>query len=210
VVTVAITGATLFLKQYLTKKADNLATKEDLADLTRPVEAIKLEFRLQEERARAMHSRELAAHQVLFEHEFTIYRDLWKQVLEVRTKIDQYSPQALLAAKFGSAISVPGYKEVKSAAEELDQYLKLHKPFFAPDVNFSLQVFHLSVGRIAAQTAILTNISDEEVEKHIDKIVKELAETQYALESAIRSRLYPNLWLPAKPSDANPEEEGPI
>jgi len=76
VVTVAITGATLFLKQYLTKKADNLATKQDLADLTRPVEAIKLEFRLQEEHARAMHSRELAAHQVLFEQEFMICRDL--------------------------------------------------------------------------------------------------------------------------------------
>ena len=193
-VTLCTTCATIFLKSYLGRKADNLATKEDLAALTRPVEEIKLEFKLQEERARAALGIQLAAHRVLFEHEFEVYRDLWKKVLEVKDRLHDYESLALEAARLGLADQVAGCREVSDAAKELNAFAESHKPFFVPEVSAALFMMSASLQLIAAESSILNSISENEIKELITKNLEEIGSRQRLLEEAIRGRLYPDLW----------------
>lgn len=194
IVTLSILGATACLKSFLSRKAENLATKEDLAALTRPVEEIKLEFKLQEERARAVLGIQLAAHRVLFEHEFEVYRDLWQRVLAVRDKLRNYESLALAAARHGLADRVAGYEEVGEAAKGLVAFAESHKPFFAPQVNAALYMLSISLRQIAAESSILDSISESEIKALITKNAEETGTRQRTLEEAIRGRLYPDLW----------------
>lgn len=194
VIALSIAGCALFLKTYLSRKAEHLATKEDLAALTRPVEEIKLEFRLQEERARATFGIQLAAHRVLFEHEFQVYRDLWERILVVRDKLNKYVSLAFVAARTGPADRVAGYGEVSDAAKELIAFSERHRPFFAPEVHKALFMLSVTLRQIAAESSILDSISDDEIQSRIKKNVDETAVSQRVLEKAIRNRLYPDLW----------------
>lgn len=69
----SIVGLGLYLRAYLKKKAENLATKEDIATITKQVEFIKGEIGAQ-----------LYVHQTRYENEFQILKDLAEKVVEVK------------------------------------------------------------------------------------------------------------------------------
>ena len=73
VLTVAVGGLGLYLRSYLSRKAENLATKEDIGKVTTEVEAVKA----------AIGSR-LHVSQVRYEKEFQILSDLSEKLVELR------------------------------------------------------------------------------------------------------------------------------
>jgi hypothetical protein len=67
VILAAIGVAAFYLRNYVRKKAENLAQKEDLQDLTKIVEGVRSQF-----------ERVNLVHRVQFEAEFRACQDLWR------------------------------------------------------------------------------------------------------------------------------------
>ena len=69
-----------YLWNYLSKKAENLATKEDIASITHEIEAVKLQYSLHIEDNKAKHQLRLAALDArlrVHQEAFTLWRELY-------------------------------------------------------------------------------------------------------------------------------------
>jgi len=73
-----------YLPTYFSEKAKNLAQKEDLEHLTRKVESIRHEFSTAVERLRAHLDRATYVSKAHFDIEFGIYREIWRELVELR------------------------------------------------------------------------------------------------------------------------------
>ncbi|GJQ52770.1 MAG: hypothetical protein HKUEN02_16170 [Anaerolineaceae bacterium] len=62
-----------YLPSYFSKKGENLATKEDIKEITEKVEEIRVEY------AKRMH-----VHEKAFDKEFEVLSELWKALIELR------------------------------------------------------------------------------------------------------------------------------
>lgn len=72
-----------FLSPYLAKKGENLATKEDIAEITRKVEEVKLQYSLLTENLKAKHQLRLGALEKRLEvHQlaFVLWRNLYGSI----------------------------------------------------------------------------------------------------------------------------------
>jgi hypothetical protein len=101
----------LLLKEYLPgyarEKGKNLATREDIADITRKVEAVKADYTRDLERVRAESEaanrriqaeldRTTFVHRVQFETEFATLSDLWIKLAAVRARMDALRPRVTI------------------------------------------------------------------------------------------------------------------
>lgn len=68
-----VVGLGLYFRSYLKKKAENLATKEDVSKITKQVESMKATIGAQ-----------LYIHQVRYQNEFNILMDLTEKLVELR------------------------------------------------------------------------------------------------------------------------------
>jgi hypothetical protein len=68
-----VVGLGLYFRSYLKKKAENLATKEDVSEITKQVESMK-----------ATVGAQLYIHQVRYQNEFNILMDLTEKLVELR------------------------------------------------------------------------------------------------------------------------------
>jgi hypothetical protein len=73
-----------YLPSYFAEKAKNLAQKEDLEDLTRQVESVRHEFSAAVERLKAELDRAAHVSKAHFDTEFTIYREIWRELVDLR------------------------------------------------------------------------------------------------------------------------------
>lgn len=85
--------------KYFEEKAKNLAQKQDIEDLTKTVESVKLEFQRELESIKKQHNLEIEQYKaqleqvklvgrVQFEKEFQIYAVLWKALVKLRFTIN--------------------------------------------------------------------------------------------------------------------------
>lgn len=79
-----LAGIGSFLGSYLRKKADNLATKEDISQITSQVESIKLDYSKNLEALKAVIGSQLYIHQTRYQNEFNILMDLSERLIELR------------------------------------------------------------------------------------------------------------------------------
>jgi len=73
-----------YFPSYLKKKAENLATKEDVGEITKSVEAIKHEYSTDLESLKAVIGSKLYIHQTRYQNEFNILIDLSEKLIELR------------------------------------------------------------------------------------------------------------------------------
>jgi hypothetical protein len=73
-----------FIPAYLKKKGENLATKEDIGEITRKVESIKHEYSADLESLKAAIGSQLYIHQTRYQNEFNILKDLSEKIVELR------------------------------------------------------------------------------------------------------------------------------
>lgn len=73
-----------FFPKYLEKKAENLATKEDIGKITREIEKVKAECAAHIESIRAALGSQLYIHQTRYEKEFEIFTELTAKLVELR------------------------------------------------------------------------------------------------------------------------------
>ena len=73
-----------YFPSYLKKKGENLATKEDIGEITKQVESIKHQHSTDLESFKALIGSQLYIHQTRYQNEFNILRDLSAKITELR------------------------------------------------------------------------------------------------------------------------------
>lgn len=81
IVTALVTPIIWYFMPYFKEKGKNLATREDIEELTRLVESVKTE-----------HAKKLAAHTVRFEKEFKALEEIWEKLLKLRNTAMKLRP----------------------------------------------------------------------------------------------------------------------
>ncbi len=119
----SIVGLGLYFRAYLEKKAENLATKEDVAAITKQVELIKGEIGSQ-----------LYVHQMRYQNEFNILRDLAEKLVELRDSALSLRPvvgSAEANTDEGKRKLVNRYYE---AMKDLYKFCEQRRPFFTDEI----------------------------------------------------------------------------
>ena len=73
-----------YFPSYTKKKGENLATREDIHEITRQIESVKTEYAKELEGLKSELNAKFHAHTVRFQKEFQVYEQIWKALLELR------------------------------------------------------------------------------------------------------------------------------
>src|SRR5687768_10931615 len=82
-----IFGIRYLLQAYFAEKGKNLASKEDLEELTCKVEGVKTQYSSELERLRFELGRASFVHQAQYETEVRVYEEIWKCLVDVQTTV---------------------------------------------------------------------------------------------------------------------------
>ena len=145
-----------FIGPYLREKGKNVATREDIADITRKVENIKQEFTKGVERLKADLDRTTHVSKQQFDVEFAIYRDIWEKLVTVRQRFFALNPyiSELLPAQAGQERRQRRIEEFNSAYGDFISTVDRNQPFYSDEVYTAL-------------SAIIEVCIDEKVESEI-------------------------------------------
>jgi hypothetical protein len=119
-----------FLPSYMGEKAKNLATKEDIAEITKRLEGVKSEI-----------GSRLHVHQRRYEHEFALMLELSEKLVELRDAARSLRP----VAGYLPADPVEDKKRRRIRFNDANQALyafrESRKPFFPAEIYSLIEVF---------------------------------------------------------------------
>jgi hypothetical protein len=182
----SVAGAGIYLRTYIGKKAENLATKEDVALLTRKVESVKSSFRIQEESVKAALAKDVTAHEARFAMELPIYREIWELYLAVDVALDHVRIAARVGTTTQGKSRQEAYADFQAALAMLKAAVRRQEPFFAPEVNDAIMHATLPLRMIA----VLAAKADGDNEAALEVETKQMVSSMSLLSSAIRARLH--------------------
>src|SRR5271157_5441463 len=87
-----ITVAVWHITSYIKEKGKNLATREDIHEITRQIESAKIEYAKELEGIKSQLNAKYHAHTVRFEKEFKVYEQIWKTLVELRNATVKLRP----------------------------------------------------------------------------------------------------------------------
>jgi hypothetical protein len=123
-------GVGWFLQSYLGAKGKNLATKEDIGDITQKIEEVKA----------ALGSR-LHIHKVRYEHEFKILLELTEKLVAVRDAATGLRPETGYEDINDPEVRKRRAASYIDAARELYLYVETRQPFFPEDLYLTMKEF---------------------------------------------------------------------
>ncbi|MDB4890268.1 MAG: hypothetical protein JWL61_2123 [Gemmatimonadetes bacterium] len=188
VLSLAIIGGGIYLRSYIGKKAEHLATREDVDILTSKVESVKSSFRLQEEAVKAALAKDVTAHESRFQMELPIYREIWEKYLTLDVALTHVRISARAGVTTDGRDHRLAYANFRTELEALQALIKRHEPFFAPEVQRALTTATLPL-RVIAATATGAP-SPEEQEAILNRESKEVVNSMHSVSTSIRDRLY--------------------
>jgi len=190
---IGFAGIGFFIKDYIKKKAENLATKEDIQEITHKIEEVKHEYATQLETVRASLTSQVHIHQVRYEKEYQILSELTKCLVELRDtaralrpKFDRINPNESEEERKERRLGL-----YSKATLALYQSLQYNRPFYPEPIfeilskfdektfNEAFQYSHADINKVGDLLAYF-----DEAEKNVEEITK-LAEEAI---SAIRDR----------------------
>lgn len=146
-----VTFIAVFLAAYAREKGKNLATSEDIHEITRQIESIKTEYAKELESIRAEYStglkyfesqltRRLQVDGIRFEKEFQVYQDVWAALIEFQKSVHCLRAVVILP------IPEPGMREealgnFREKREVFDATFGKNSPFIAKNVYIALANF---------------------------------------------------------------------
>ncbi len=87
-----ITILVWYIASYVKEKGKNLATKEDIHEITRQIESAKMEYAKELEGIKSQLNAKFHAQTVRYEKELQIYEDIWKTQVELRNAAVKLRP----------------------------------------------------------------------------------------------------------------------
>jgi len=141
-ISIILIGAFLF--SYSKKKAENLATKEDITEITKKVEAVKHEYSSKLESVKTVLCARLFTQQVRYQNEFNILVSLSEKLTELRQALSNFEFQFL-----SNKQKAENFVDTKQAAEKtlsamgalMEEY-EAHKPFYPQEIYDSVNKLH--------------------------------------------------------------------
>ena len=194
---VAIVTISLLLKQYLPKylerKAENLATKEDIGAITKEIESVKTDYSMRLERLRNALDKTKYMHQKQFNLELAVYRDLWKQLVILREATGSLRPIMDNPLKEGEREEQRKQERGKAffeAYNPLNRTIEDNRPFYAEEIWAELR----NLSDLTWAEAVDYRFSDEgrEWEKYWlkqEKNMKAISEQTNKICDLIRTRI---------------------
>lgn len=151
VLQVVVAFVAVYLAAYIREKGKNLATSEDIHEITRQIESIKTEYAKELESLRAGYSTGLKYFEsqlsrrrqvdgIRFEKEFQVYQDVWAALIEFQRSVH------FLRAVVNLPTSEPGMREealgkFRETREAFDATFGKNSPFIAKNVYIALANF---------------------------------------------------------------------
>ena len=131
-----------YLPAYAAQKGRNLATKEDVADITTSIESVKSGYAHELESVRAAIESRLGIHQFRYQREFAILVRLSKKVVELRDATTMLRPESEYVNPDESEDERKRRKLARytSASRELYQFYEPRRPFLPETLLKSLRV----------------------------------------------------------------------
>ena len=121
--------ATLYLRQFVSKKAENLAQKQDLADLTTIVERVKSQF----ERANAVE-------QLKLEKEFSTCVSTWSEACDAHREFCRLFPLAIVGPQPTNQAEVFGRAQLKFSSTLEASRPFMHDPVWSAFEKFDVEM----------------------------------------------------------------------
>jgi hypothetical protein len=182
-----------FLPKYFGKKGENLATKEDISEITNKMETVKHDYARQLESTKAELSAQLNTHGFRYEKEYEVLSELTALLVEVRDA--SLSLRPVMDSRDSSKKDDEIKKERLQRLFEADRALYISRekkrPFYPPEIYEAV----LAVEKSARSESINYQFKDrfdgnvmsywEEAEKH----QKEIASLADVAMQHIRSRV---------------------
>jgi hypothetical protein len=184
------TVVTSTLVAFLNTKARNLASKEDLRDLTESVEEVKAHYRVQEEHLRATLQRRAASAKAQYEVELPIYRDLWLRVIDLERLLNEVQVQAVSQARGGTQAHTHAFMSFQEGRAALDAEQLRLDPFVDPQVRLALMAAVLRFRSVAVDSLAASAMSDEQKATKLRAWVASVVQGREELSAAIRLRLF--------------------
>ncbi len=100
-----IAGLVQYIVSYFTEKGKNLATKEDIKDITDKVESVKASYNEALERHKLELQKEFESHKYIKELCNKIDHELLKKLIKCRKEIEDHLMQHLDDSKYDSCVS---------------------------------------------------------------------------------------------------------
>lgn len=133
-----------FLYSYANKKAENLATKEDVSEITREIEAVKHEYSSKLESVKSNLGARLFTYQVRYQNEFSLLMSLSEKLAALRDALADLETQVLAnQPNADNSISTKEKAEKTLAAMgALIREYEAHKPFYPEEIYESVRKLH--------------------------------------------------------------------
>lgn len=130
-----------YLPAYTAEKGKNLATKEDIAEITKQIEGVKSAYAHELEGVRAALDSRLSIHQFRYQREFEILMQLSEKVVELRDATVMLRPESEYVNQEESEENRKRRKLTRysTASRDLYQFYEPRRPFLPESMLDSLQ-----------------------------------------------------------------------
>lgn len=170
---------------YLSEKGKNDATKEDIEEITRKVEAIRNEFSTTSEFLRWQLSKKANLHKLQAEKEFEVYATLWNTITKLRLAFEELRP-AIDLQPVGTDFQELWKKRYKIFVEHRNELLvevERLRPFYPETLYYDLRkLLGVAFNDIIdfeeiLRTGEVTSITKAQGQKNLNEFVDTLHNT---------------------------------
>jgi hypothetical protein len=174
----------LYLPSYLKKKAEHLATKEDIGEITEQVKKVESKHAAELERLRSNLDQRKHVSNTQFELEFKTYQEIWNSLVEVNLSLRNLANSAEDKSKGNHIIAFAN--DYYALLKIVDQ----KRPFYPPEIWNGLKSLIEIIRSVVLELQATDNSkSHEEFSAKERSRFKKIEDQIDALCEAIRSRL---------------------
>ena len=182
-----------YLPAYAAQKGENLATKEDIAEITTSIESVKSGYAHELEGVRAAIESRLGIHQFRYQREFEILVRLSKKVVELRDATVMLRPESEYVNPDESENDRKRRKLARytTASREFYQFYEPRRPFLPEALLESLRVLDQVAWHEVIQFRHRSSQGEGYDPKYWENALKNAAKIQAAADAvlaAIRQR----------------------
>lgn len=152
-----------YLPSYTKKKGENLATREDIEEITTKMESVKNLYAEKLEELKSTLNRKHHAHSIKFSHEFKILEELWQLLIKLRELVALLPSQSREAREARS--------ELKAATSKVELFAENRYPFISQNVWTALGVISNSIRHVYFSEELEHDVFVSERQEIFTKIV---------------------------------------
>ena len=147
-----------YLPSYFGEKGKNLATKEDIVEITDKIEGVKNQYVIESEKVRAKLDRESQVHRVQFEKEFEILYNLWGKLVALKNATLQLRPilDTIDPNKNEDERKIERLGVFKDAYFSFAKFVEENQPFFQKAI-YPLIINIINIARTEADNYLYTS-----------------------------------------------------